>query len=55
MVINREQWVGEVISHEELFLRLYDSLPKELIFTRELILSGLWRSPEDWGLAPEVA
>jgi len=55
MAINREQWVGEVISHEELFLRLYDSLPKELIFTRELILSGLWRSPEDWGLAPEVA
>lgn len=55
MAVNRQQWVDEVLSHEELFLRLYDRLPKELIFTRELILSGLWRSPEDWGLAPEVA
>jgi phosphoenolpyruvate carboxykinase (GTP) len=55
MAVNRESWVDEVLSHEELFLKLYDRLPKELIFTRELILSGLWRSPEEWGLAPEVA
>jgi phosphoenolpyruvate carboxykinase (GTP) len=54
MTVNREKWVDEVLSHEELFLKLYDRLPKELIFIRELILSGLWRSPEEWGLAPEV-
>jgi phosphoenolpyruvate carboxykinase (GTP) len=40
--------VNEVISHEELFIKLYDRLPKELIFIRELILSSLWRSPGRW-------
>jgi phosphoenolpyruvate carboxykinase (GTP) len=48
MSIEREDWVAEVLSHEELFFKLYDRLPKELIFIRELILSGLWRSPERW-------
>jgi phosphoenolpyruvate carboxykinase (GTP) len=48
MVIDREQWVNELLSHEELFIKLYDRLPKELIFIRELILSSLWRSPEYW-------
>jgi phosphoenolpyruvate carboxykinase (GTP) len=48
MAVDREQWVEEVLSHEELFFKLYDRLPKELIFIRELILSGLWRSPEHW-------
>jgi len=42
-----------LLSHEELFMKLYDRLPKELLFIRELILSSLWRSPEHWGLAPE--
>ncbi len=55
MAIDRDIWIREVLSHEELFLQLYDKLPKELIFIRELILSGLWRSPEHWGLAPERA
>ena len=48
MAVDRGGWVNEVISHEELFIKLYDRLPKELIFIRELILSGLWRSPERW-------
>ncbi|HET9222636.1 MAG TPA: phosphoenolpyruvate carboxykinase (GTP) [Roseiflexaceae bacterium] len=48
MAIDRELWIGEIQSHEELFAKLYDRLPKELIFTRELILSSLWRSPEHW-------
>lgn len=51
--VDRDIWIQEVLSHEELFLKLYDKLPKELIFIRELILSSLWRSPEHWGLAPE--
>jgi phosphoenolpyruvate carboxykinase (GTP) len=48
MTIDRDQWKREVLSHEELFVKLYDRLPKEMIFIRELILSALWRSPEHW-------
>jgi phosphoenolpyruvate carboxykinase (GTP) len=32
---------------------MYDKLPKEFIFMRELLLSSLWRSPKRWSLAPE--
>lgn len=42
--IDREMWKEEILSHEELFIKLYDKLPRELIFIRELILSSLWRS-----------
>jgi phosphoenolpyruvate carboxykinase (GTP) len=48
MSIDREAWIQEIVSHDELFFRLYDRLPKELVYIRELILSGLWRSPEHW-------
>ena len=34
-------WKREVISQDELFISLYDSLPKELIFQRELLISRL--------------
>ncbi|MBK9709836.1 MAG: phosphoenolpyruvate carboxykinase (GTP) [Kouleothrix sp.] len=53
MTVDRDLWQQEVLSHEELFIKLYDRLPKEMLFIRELILSSLWRSPEHWGLAPE--
>ncbi|MCS7039468.1 MAG: phosphoenolpyruvate carboxykinase (GTP), partial [Anaerolineae bacterium] len=53
MAVDRREWIQEVLSHEELFLKLYDRLPKEMIFLRELLLSALWRSPEKWDLAPE--
>jgi len=53
MDIDREQWKQEVLGHEELFERMYDKLPKEFTFMRELLLSSLWRSPEKWELAPE--
>ncbi|MFN8575732.1 MAG: phosphoenolpyruvate carboxykinase (GTP) [Candidatus Sericytochromatia bacterium] len=53
MSVDREAWKMEVLSHEELFMKLYDKLPKEFTWMRELILSSLWRSPEKWELAHE--
>jgi phosphoenolpyruvate carboxykinase (GTP) len=54
MNVDREEWKQELLSHAELFERMYDKLPKEYIFMRELLLSGLWRSPEVWQLEPET-
>ncbi|MBI4663035.1 MAG: phosphoenolpyruvate carboxykinase (GTP) [Verrucomicrobia bacterium] len=39
--ISLEEWRKEVMSQEELFLKLYPRLPKELIFQRELLISRL--------------
>lgn len=55
MTIDREPWKQELLSHEELFAKFYDRLPKEFFFMRELLLSSLWRSPEHWALEPENA
>jgi phosphoenolpyruvate carboxykinase (GTP) len=48
MSIDRDEWMSEILSHEELFIKLYDRLPKEMLNVRDLILSSLWRSPEHW-------
>jgi phosphoenolpyruvate carboxykinase (GTP) len=48
MSVDREVWQQEMVSHDALFVRLYDKLPKEFILLRELILSSLWRAPERW-------
>ncbi|MDQ5851299.1 MAG: phosphoenolpyruvate carboxykinase (GTP) [Chloroflexota bacterium] len=48
MALDRDEWNAEILSHEELFIRLYDRLPKELMSIRDLTLSSLWRSPERW-------
>ncbi|HEX5171132.1 MAG TPA: phosphoenolpyruvate carboxykinase (GTP) [Cyclobacteriaceae bacterium] len=53
MDIDGHLWKQELLDHAELFERMYDKLPKEYIFMRELLLSGLWRSPETWSLEPE--
>jgi phosphoenolpyruvate carboxykinase (GTP) len=50
--VDRGDWEREMVMHEELFLKLYDRLPKELMAVRELILSNLWRSPEHWEMGP---
>ncbi|MFT4587956.1 MAG: phosphoenolpyruvate carboxykinase (GTP) [Candidatus Binatia bacterium] len=39
--IDTEEWRKEVISQDELFMKLYSDLPKELIFQRELLVSRL--------------
>lgn len=48
MSIDREAWKRELLGHEELFEKMYDKMPKEFFYMRELMLSGLWRSPEQW-------
>lgn len=47
-------WKQEILGHEELFEKIYDRIPKEFLFMKELLLSALWRSPEESVLAPEV-
>jgi phosphoenolpyruvate carboxykinase (GTP) len=57
MNLDRDAWIKEIASHDDLFFKLYDRLPKEMTFIRELLVSNLWRSPE-LGLAaprPEPA
>lgn len=53
MTIDREPMKQELFGHEELFEKMYDKLPKEFFYMRELLLSALWRSPEKWKLQPE--
>ncbi len=46
MHIDRDLWLKEIAMHDDLFFKLYDRLPKEMTFMRELLVSNLWRSPE---------
>ncbi len=55
MSVDRDVWKDEIVSHEELFVKMYDRLPKEFLHIRQLILSGLWRSPEHWEQFHSVA
>jgi phosphoenolpyruvate carboxykinase (GTP) len=41
MAFNPEEWKAEILSQGELFLKLYDHLPKELVFQRELLAARL--------------
>ncbi len=50
MSIDRGIWEQELLSHEELFIKLSDRLPKELLFKRQLLLSRLSRSSMRWEL-----
>ena len=53
MMVDKELWKQELLGHEELFEKLYDRIPKEFLYMRELLLSALWRSPEIHQLASE--
>jgi phosphoenolpyruvate carboxykinase (GTP) len=41
MCFDRAEWKAEIISQGELFIDLYDHLPKELVFQRELLAARL--------------
>jgi phosphoenolpyruvate carboxykinase (GTP) len=51
MAVDRDEAAKEARSHEELFDKFFDRLPKEFVHHRELFKSRLWRSPEVWKLA----
>lgn len=53
MTVDTTVWKQEILSHEELFEKLYDRLPREFTNMRQLLRSGLWRYPDQWQLAPE--
>ena len=48
MNVDRDQWLKELAAHDDLFFKLYNRLPKETTSIRELLLSNLWRTPENW-------
>lgn len=48
MAINRRDWTSELLDQEELFMKLYTRLPKEMEMIRSLTTSALWRSPKRW-------
>ena len=54
MEVDREAWLHEAVSVEELEFNLYGRLPKEFLLNRELLISRLWHSPGSWKLYPEL-
>ena len=54
MAVNRDAAADEARSHEELFDKFFDRLPKEFVHLRELSKSRLWRSPDVWELARAI-
>ena len=41
LAVNNEEWKKEVLGHEEHFVKLYTTLPKELVYEKELLISRL--------------
>ncbi|MFN0279068.1 MAG: phosphoenolpyruvate carboxykinase (GTP) [Pyrinomonadaceae bacterium] len=52
MNVDRDTWIKEISMHDELFFKLYDRLPKEMTFIRELLVSSLWRENNEGLAAP---
>ena len=47
MTTNRDEWVAELASHDELFFKLFKHLPGEFPAIRDLLLASFWRKPTD--------
>ncbi|HEX6961553.1 MAG TPA: phosphoenolpyruvate carboxykinase (GTP), partial [Lacipirellula sp.] len=43
MHVDRDEWFLEIASHNELFFRLYDRLPRDMTAVRDLLLAALCR------------
>jgi phosphoenolpyruvate carboxykinase (GTP) len=41
LAVNKDDWKQEILMQEELFLKLYSDLPKELLFQKELLIARL--------------
>ncbi len=39
--VDKEEWTRELLLQDELFIKLYERLPKEMVFQRELLISRL--------------
>lgn len=54
MEIDRDAWLREAVSLEELEFNLYGKLPKEFLLHRELLISRVWHAAGSWRLWPEL-
>ena len=41
MAFNPDEWKQEIVSQGELFLKLFNSMPKELVYEKELLAARL--------------
>jgi phosphoenolpyruvate carboxykinase (GTP) len=42
MTMKRDEWVPELASHDDLFFKFYNRLPREFPSIRELLMASLW-------------
>ena len=47
MHVDRDDWFLEIASHNELFFKVYDRLPRDLTAIRDLLLAALCRMPAE--------
>jgi phosphoenolpyruvate carboxykinase (GTP) len=53
MTTDKNEWIHELASHDELFFKMYDRLPRELPSIRDLLLAGLVRTPKGGNVGDE--
>ncbi len=46
METDRDDWVRELASHDEMFFKLYKRLPKEFPAIRDLEIASVWAAPK---------
>ena len=48
MTIRKSAWKAELLSHEELLVKMSERLPEEIRLQRQLLLCAFNRAPEVW-------